>query len=188
MRWSRARRSANYDKASEQWTLHSCSQGVFGLKNMLRDMLGATADKVRVLTGNVGGSFGMKAAVYPEYVCILHAARVLGRPVKWTDERSGSFVSDHHGRDYRHDRRSSRFDKRRPYPGDAPDRLRQYGRLSAPRSGRCCRRSTSVKNTVSVYRTPLLEVVDQVRVHQHDARLGLSRRRPAGRATTTWSG
>ena len=53
---------------------------------------------MRVLTGNVGGSFGMKASVYPEYVCILHAREVLGRPVKWTDERSGSFVSDHHGR------------------------------------------------------------------------------------------
>ena len=46
---------------------------MFGLKNMLLDILGAPADKVRVLTGNVGGSFGMKAAVYPEYVCILHA-------------------------------------------------------------------------------------------------------------------
>ena len=54
-------------------------------------MLGAmktTPDKVHILTGNVGGSFGMKAAVYPEYVCILHAAKTLGRPVKWTDERS----------------------------------------------------------------------------------------------------
>ena len=89
-----------YDKASEKWTLHSCSQGVFGLKNMLRDILGAPADKVRILTGNVGGSFGMKAAAYPEYVCLLHAARVLGRPVKWTDERSTSFLSDHHGRDF----------------------------------------------------------------------------------------
>jgi carbon-monoxide dehydrogenase large subunit len=55
---------------------------------------------VHVLTGNVGGSFGMKAAPYPEYVAILHAARELGMPVKWTDERSGSFLSDHHGRDH----------------------------------------------------------------------------------------
>ena len=60
----------------------------------------STPDKVHVLTGNVGGSFGMKAPVYPEYVCVLHAARALGRPVKWTDERSGSFVSDSHGRDH----------------------------------------------------------------------------------------
>ena len=59
-----------------------------------------TPDKVHVLTGNVGGSFGMKAQVYPEYICILHAAKTLGRPVKWTDERSGSFMSDNHGRDH----------------------------------------------------------------------------------------
>src|SRR5262249_32574017 len=77
-----------FDKASGRGTLRSCSQGVFGLRASLADMLGAPADKVRVLTGNVGGSFGMKAAVYPEYICILHAAKLLGRPVKWTDDRS----------------------------------------------------------------------------------------------------
>ncbi len=89
-----------HDAAREHWTLHAQSQGVFGMKGQLVEILGAPADKVRVLTGHVGGSFGMKAAIYPEYVCILHAARALGRPVKWTDERSGSFVSDHHGRDH----------------------------------------------------------------------------------------
>src|SRR5436305_325656 len=55
-------------------------------------------DKVHLLTANVGGSFGMKNINYPEYMCILHAAKSLGRPVKWTDERSTSFVSDSHGR------------------------------------------------------------------------------------------
>jgi carbon-monoxide dehydrogenase large subunit len=53
---------------------------------------------VRVLTANVGGSFGMKNINYPEYICILHAAKALGRPVKWTDERSTSFLSDSQGR------------------------------------------------------------------------------------------
>jgi aerobic carbon-monoxide dehydrogenase large subunit len=57
-------------------------------------------EKLRVLTGNVGGSFGMKASAYPEYVCLLHAARTLRRPVKWTDERSEIFMSDSHGRDH----------------------------------------------------------------------------------------
>src|SRR5258708_19737661 len=42
----------------------------------------------------------MKAQAYPEYVCLLHAARLLGRPVKWTDERSSAFLSDSHGRDH----------------------------------------------------------------------------------------
>jgi len=73
---------------------------VIGLRGGLaRDVLGLPTDKVRVLTGNVGGSFGMKSQVYPEYGPLLLASKRLGRPVKWTDERSESFLSDHHGRD-----------------------------------------------------------------------------------------
>jgi carbon-monoxide dehydrogenase large subunit len=89
-----------YDKASGKFTLTAPSQGVWGQKGQLVDILGVTPDKVRILTYNVGGSFGMKAPIYPEYVCLAHAARALGRPVKWTDERSGAFMSDHHGRDH----------------------------------------------------------------------------------------
>ena len=58
-----------------------------GPEGQLTDILGVT-DKVRILSYNVGGSFGMKAPIYPEYVP-AHATRELGRPVKWTDERSG---------------------------------------------------------------------------------------------------
>jgi carbon-monoxide dehydrogenase large subunit len=145
-----------FDAKDEKWTLHSCSQGVFGLKNMLRDILGAPADKVRVLTGNVGGSFGMKAAVYPEYVCILHGARALGRPVKWTDERSGSFVSDHHGRD--HDMTVEvAFDKDGLIQAV---RANGYGNLGGYCSafGPLLPTLNLVKNIISMYRTPLLEV------------------------------
>jgi len=91
---------AHYDPARSHWTLHVGSQGVFGFRNYIADVLGVGRDKVRVLTDRVGGSFGMKQATYAEYYCILLAARELGRPVKWTDERSGSFVSDSHGRDH----------------------------------------------------------------------------------------
>src|SRR5690606_5438207 len=91
---------AEYDPKTEHFTLHAQSQGVFGMKGQIVDMLGVKPDKVRVLTGNVGGSFGMKGQAYSEYICILHAARLLGRPVKWTDDRSGAFVSDSHGRDH----------------------------------------------------------------------------------------
>ena len=148
-----------YDRANEKWTLHSCSQGVFGLKTMLRDILGAPADKMRVLTGNVGGSFGMKAAVYPEYVCILHAARVLGRPVKWTDERSGSFVSDHHGRDYDMTVEVA-FDKDGLIQAV---RLSGYGNLGGycAAFGPLLPTVNVTKNIVSMYRTPLLEVATQ---------------------------
>jgi carbon-monoxide dehydrogenase large subunit len=145
-----------FDVSSEKWTLHSCSQGVFGLKNALRDILGTTPDKVRVLTGNVGGSFGMKAAAYPEYVCILHAARLLGRPVKWTDERSGSFLSDHHGRDFDMTVEIA-FDKRGLIQAL---RLTGYGNLGGycAAFGPLLPTLNVAKNIVDMYRTPLMEV------------------------------
>jgi aerobic carbon-monoxide dehydrogenase large subunit len=148
-----------FNAKDEKWTLHSCSQGVFGLKNMLRDILGAPAEKVRVLTGNVGGSFGMKAATYPEYVCVLHGARALKRPVKWTDERSGSFMSDHHGRDYDMTVEVA-FDKDGLIQAV---RLSGYGNLGGycAAFGPLLPTVNVTKNIVSMYRTPLLEVATQ---------------------------
>ncbi|MBL8704877.1 MAG: xanthine dehydrogenase family protein molybdopterin-binding subunit, partial [Rhodospirillales bacterium] len=92
---------AEYDVASGRYTFHVGSQGAFGMRNNIAsDVLGVPPEKVRVLTGNVGGSFGMKSAIYSEYACLLYGAKLLGRPVKWADDRSGSFVSDQHGRDH----------------------------------------------------------------------------------------
>jgi carbon-monoxide dehydrogenase large subunit len=145
-----------FDKSDGKWTLHSCSQGVFGLKNMMRDILGAKPEQLRILTGNVGGSFGMKAASYPEYVCILHAAKVLGRPVKWTDERSGSFVSDHHGRDFDMTMEAA-FDKRGIIQAV---RLTGFGNMGGYLAafGPLLPTLNVTKNNVGMYRTPLLEV------------------------------
>jgi aerobic carbon-monoxide dehydrogenase large subunit len=90
---------ASYDKGSERYTIQLPTQGVAGNRtNLAKNILKVPNEKVHLLTPNVGGSFGMKNVNYPEYVCILHAAKILGRPVKWTDERSTSFLSDSHGR------------------------------------------------------------------------------------------
>ncbi|WP_420132397.1 xanthine dehydrogenase family protein molybdopterin-binding subunit [Rhodopseudomonas sp.] len=89
---------ASYNAKSGRYTIQLPTQGVTGNRNTLAKLLGVPNDKVRVLTGQVGGSFGMKNISYPEYICILHAAKALGRPVKWLDERSSSFLSDSHGR------------------------------------------------------------------------------------------
>src|SRR5436853_1363382 len=89
---------ASYDKGAGRYTLQVPTQGVAGNKAMLARILNVPPEKVRVLTANVGGSFGMKNVNYPEYTCILHAAKALGRPVKWTDERSNSFLSHSQGR------------------------------------------------------------------------------------------
>jgi len=145
-----------FDAASGKWTLYSSSQGVHGMKTSLMDILGAPADKVRVLSGQVGGSFGMKASVYPEYICLLHGARMLGRPVKWTDERSGSFVSDHHGRaqdmaiEIAFDENAHILAIRLTGYGDMGGYLAQFGPLLPT--------GNQVKNIASMYRTPLIEV------------------------------
>lgn len=89
-----------YDAETGRYTLHAPSQGVFGLTTELSErVLGVPREDVRIQTGRVGGSFGMKGTVYPEYPPLLVAAKQLGRPVKWRDERSDSFLSDQHGRD-----------------------------------------------------------------------------------------
>jgi aerobic carbon-monoxide dehydrogenase large subunit len=140
----------------DRLTLHVGCQGAFGMKSQLVDIFGVPAEKVHVLVGNVGGSFGMKAPVYPEYVCLLHAARALGRAVKWTDERSSSFVSDSHGRD--HERTAAlALDAQGKF---LALRITGYGNMGAYLSTVAPMPSTvnAVKNTVSVYRTPLIEV------------------------------
>ncbi len=145
-----------YDADSGRFTLHVPTQGVFGMKGNMAEILGVEPRQVRILTGNVGGSFGMKSAPFPEYVCVLHAARTLGRPVKWTDERSGSFVSDSHGRDHE-------VTAELALAADGTFlavRLTNFGNMGAFLSQVAPMPSTinTVKNVQSVYRTPLIEV------------------------------
>ena len=171
--------TGEYDAATEKWTLHSSSQGVFGMKTNLVDILGTSADKVRVLTGQVGGSFGMKASVFPEYICILHAARALGRPVKWTDERSGSFVSDYHGRAQDMTIEIAFDDKAHI----TALRLSGYGDMGgylSPFAPLFSNSEPGQEHRVGLPHTTNRSG-DQMRVHHHRADNGLSRRRPAGR-------
>jgi aerobic carbon-monoxide dehydrogenase large subunit len=90
-----------FDKATGSYTLYASSQGAHLLKEMIAGAIlpEAGADKIRVVTPDVGGGFGMKLFLYPEYVLLLWAARRLGRPVKWIAERSEGFLSDTQGRD-----------------------------------------------------------------------------------------
>ena len=148
---------ASYDKASERYTIQVPTQGVTGNRtNLAKNLLKVPNEKVHLLTANVGGSFGMKNINYPEYICILHAAKALGRPVKWTDERSTSFLSDSHGRAQQiHCElaldREGRF---------LAVKVSGYGNLGAYISGVApVPLSLNIgKNLASVYRTPLMSV------------------------------
>lgn len=146
-----------YDRTEDRWIIQACSQGVMGLRNLLaKDILKIPPEKIRVLTGNVGGSFGMKIPVFPEYVCLIHAARALGRPVKWTDERSGSFVSDTHGRDHEYDAELA-LDKDGNF---LALRIKVFGGLGGRLAGAGPHPPTGniVRNAISLYKTPLIEV------------------------------
>jgi aerobic carbon-monoxide dehydrogenase large subunit len=146
-----------YDAQSQSWTLYSGSQGVMGLRTRLAtDILKVAPEKVRVLSGNVGGSFGMKGGVYPEYVCLLHAARELGRPVKWTNDRSESFVSDHHGRDSEFLGELALDAKGRFLAVRLTGLGNMGGYLGA--MSPLMQTLNIVKNATSVYRTPQIEV------------------------------
>jgi carbon-monoxide dehydrogenase large subunit len=149
-------RSANaeYDPERGHWTLYIGCQGVFGFRNYIAQVLGVGRDKVRVLTDRVGGSFGMKQPTYPEHYCIMLAARELGRPVKWTDERSGSFVSDTHGRDAQMTAELA-LDRDGNF---LAVRLNGYGNLGATYGAPGPATRNAVRNTLGVYRTPMIEV------------------------------
>lgn len=81
--------------------LHLCvnGQGVWAHKRALARHLGLPRDAVRVTTPDVGGGFGMKGPVYPEYIAIAAAARQLGQPVRWMSDRGEAMQSDNAGRD-----------------------------------------------------------------------------------------
>ena len=145
-----------FDAETGRWTLRLGCQGVFNMRQLLMGPLKAPVENIRVLTGNVGGSFGMKASCYPEYPAILYASKLLGRPVKWTDERGESFLSDSHGRDH---------DMEQEIALDASGkilalRVTGYGNIGAYLSNGTVLQPTGniVRNTIGVYATPLQEV------------------------------
>jgi aerobic carbon-monoxide dehydrogenase large subunit len=90
---------ADYDSASDTTTLYVGSQGVTTIREHLAQIMSLPRERLRVVTDDVGGGFGMKSSVYPEYVALVLAARQLRRPVRWLSTRSEAFLSDNQGRD-----------------------------------------------------------------------------------------
>ena len=93
--------NATYSRADDSYTLYVASQNPHVERLLMTAfVLGLPEHKVRVVAPDVGGGFGSKIYLYAEDVAVTWASRQLGRPVKWTAERSESFVSDAHGRDH----------------------------------------------------------------------------------------
>lgn len=91
---------AEYDKATDRTTLHSSTQGPsFILGPLATRVLKIDAEKIRCVTGDVGGGFGMKVFLYAEHVLVTWASRRLGLNISYLPTRSDAFISDVHGRD-----------------------------------------------------------------------------------------
>ena len=89
-----------WDAATDRYTLTASTQGVAVVRRLLAEgVFKIPPQKLRVVTHDVGGGFGMKVQAYPEYAALLFAARRVGRPVKWRATRVESFLADTHGRD-----------------------------------------------------------------------------------------
>lgn len=90
---------AKWDQEANRYDVTVGSQGVFGVRRVLAACMGLELEQLHVMTPDVGGGFGTKVFVYREYPLCMVAAKLLGRAVKWTSDRSEHFVSDAHGRD-----------------------------------------------------------------------------------------
>ena len=91
--------TASYDAATDRYTIRVCSQSAIVLRDALAATMRIEPSRLRVVTEDVGGAFGMKSPVYPEYPALLIAAKVLGRPVHWMANRAESFLADNQARD-----------------------------------------------------------------------------------------
>ena len=89
-----------YDRRADRYTLHTGLQNPHQARNELAlNVFGVAETRIRVVSGDIGGSFGMRGANYRELVLVLWAARRIGRPVKWVSSRTEGFATDDHARD-----------------------------------------------------------------------------------------
>src|SRR3954451_24086372 len=90
---------ARYDGDSNRYILSCASQSAYVLRQNLAHCMGLPPERIRVVSGDVGGAFGMRATGYPEYPALLVAAQRTGRAVRWLASRSEGFLTDNQARD-----------------------------------------------------------------------------------------
>lgn len=89
-----------YEAAAENYTLYTSSQNPHGVRTLLaRSVFAIPETRLRVVSPDVGGGFGLKCTAFNEDALVLWASRRCGRPVKWVATRSESLMGDNHGRD-----------------------------------------------------------------------------------------
>ncbi len=89
---------ARYDASDDTFEICMPTQGISDLKTALAQITGLDREKFRIRSMDVGGAFGVRNEIYPEFVAVMWAAKQFGRPVKWTGTRSETISGDHHAR------------------------------------------------------------------------------------------
>ncbi|MBE9557641.1 MAG: xanthine dehydrogenase family protein molybdopterin-binding subunit [Proteobacteria bacterium] len=146
-----------YDAASERFTIHLGCQGVHGMRQTLATaVLKIEPEKLHVISKDIGGSFGMKSQQFGENLLVLHAARDLGRPVKWIDDRSGAFLSDYQGRDMIADGALA-LNEEGDFLAMRIDMIGNLGAYMTP-FGPVMPSGNIMKNAASLYKTPAIAV------------------------------
>ena len=92
----------SYDAATDMYYLHACTQGASVMRSQISTVIGVPPERIRIVAEEVGGGFGVRFNLYPEYCAALLAAKNLGRPVKWVGTRSEMFLADEQARDVLH--------------------------------------------------------------------------------------
>ena len=165
---------ASYDAAADSYTLISGNQGVHAPRMVLAESFGLPLEKVRFVCPDVGGGFGLRNNLYPEQAAILWAAKRVGRPVKWTNDRSESFLTDYAGRDLVTTARLA-LTERRPHHRlscRSHRHLRRADRDLCAAEQRLSRRHHRLRHPADAHALPLGD-------DQHRADRAVSRRRTA---------
>ena len=148
----------DYDAGTQNFTLWNTSQNPHVARLVIAAFVGmAPEHKLRVIAPDVGGGFGSKIFIYPEEVVCLWAAKKVGRPVKWTCDRSEAFLADAHGRDhvthaemaFDDDGKITGAARSRPSPISAPTCRPSRRRCRPISTRRCCRASTTSRRSTA---------------------------------------
>ncbi len=91
--------TAIYDPSSDSYFTRTCSQGAGAMREGIMAIMNLPKERVRVITEDVGGAFGIKTGPYPENIALLVGAKKLGRPIHWMSTRSEVFLTDNQARD-----------------------------------------------------------------------------------------
>ena len=91
--------TGDYDRRTGRYTLYTSAQSTHPLRAAIAGIMKMPEADLRVITGDVGGAFGMKGDIYQDQVLVLWASQLVDRPVRWTAERTESLMSDSHARD-----------------------------------------------------------------------------------------